>query len=98
MIEVPSAVDDGRRAGAPGRLLLHRHQRPDPVHAGRWTALHPSAGAGRPTALHPAVLRMIDTDGARRRRRAGKLGRRVRRHRRRSARARRSWPASASTN
>ena len=58
MIEVPSAAVMAERAGPRGRLLLHRHQRPHPVHAGHGPR-PPHAGASRPTASHPAVLRLI---------------------------------------
>ncbi|KAI1690651.1 PEP-utilizing enzyme, TIM barrel domain-containing protein [Ditylenchus destructor] len=54
-----------RCAGAPRRLLLDRHQRPDPVRAGDRSP-EPELAA-EADSLHPAVLRAIRTtvDGAR---------------------------------
>ena len=58
MVEVPSSARHGRHAGARGRFLLDRHQRPDAVHA-RHGPGHPAL-AKEADGLHPAVLRMVD--------------------------------------
>ncbi len=54
-----SAVDrpDGRQGGRRGRLRVHRHQRPDPIHPCRRPYL--GSVANYQTAWHPAVLRAI---------------------------------------
>ena len=50
MIEVPSAAMMADGAGPRGGLLLHRHQRPDPVHPGHGPAAPRARQAGRRAA------------------------------------------------
>ena len=85
MIEVPSSAIMADDLRARGRLLLHRHQRPDPVRPRHG----PAASAARQAGGRPASGGAADDrqHGARRRRR-GQVGRRLRRRRRRSARRR----------
>ena len=62
MVEVPAAVLIARQLAAGGRLPLDRHERPDPVHAGRRSD---ERACGRP--LSTPASRRPDHDSARRR-------------------------------
>ena len=71
MVEVPAVAVAADALRARGRLLLDRHERPRPVHAGRRARQRGARAAAR-RGPQPAVLRLIAT---RRRAAAGAHGR-----------------------
>jgi glucose-specific phosphotransferase system IIA component len=86
---------DGPAVRQGGRLLLHRHQRPDPVHPGHGPRPPEARRQGRRDEPGRAAADQADR---RRRPCRGQMGRRLRRHRQRSAGHPHSdWPGGEGT-